>query len=494
MLRSFHRYERDLLLVNNLIKLNIIVILYKESQDISLKKYSDSKALLPSNYFYSLIINFSDNTIIEKKIKDMLEYKVKEAISKKKFMNRSEAEILNKAKNTKQKNQFKKLTHTKKPISIQPISSSKLSDDFYQHLSTKSGFGYFLHDSSVGLNSKFFFEMSKFTNSQVKYDSVVRKEKPIKNEVTKDFKLEILSANIDGDNNKRSRSNNMFKSNYDDTKKQRYSELNLGGTIERFTAHQLSNKLNKYDYNNSVADSLRKDMERSNVMSKVLAIKLERKNREINYDNKIREMNRTTQEINYNKIMKDPLNIINNTISSRTNKEGFIGISNNSNSKKYSNRLSSNLGNQKIIKYSTNDTNINRNIFNKTFNYNSNSNQKLLSLDDRDRLISNRSKAKNLINKKRVNSNPEENKLTEDSYLSGDELNNSSIIMENGQQEFLQKLNQRINKEAQNSAEYFKRSNKLAQLQVKYLKMMRQKKEINYNEFQLRLNSTKKEL
>lgn len=437
MLRSFHRFARDLLLVNNLIKLNVIVILYKESKDPNSKKFNsnNNSIKLDYSYFNRFVLNFSSNEMIKEKLKELVKTKALEAINKKKFMNRSEAEILNKSTISKQKSHYKKIKNPN--INIRTISSTQLCEDFFQYIAVKQGSNYFLRDATASTNTKFLREVSKFTNSQVKFSNLgsvgsVSKDKTgnlnksnqfnqlrkTSNAENGGFKLNMMNMNTTinemnktFNNYKHVKNNSQFiipASNFDPSNTLRNPELNLAGTIEYFTAKKLAAKLNKEDLLSAHTESLIKDNERNNILSKVLAIKLERKKREIDYDIKIKETNRKAKSTFNLKLQKE-----------------------NENNTMFSSKV---------------------------------------------------------VDKQKVAFKNFEEEL-DDSYCS--QVDDKDNIIENDEDK---KIFNRLNKNNKNNLEFFQRSTKLAQLEVKYSKMLRQRKTINFADFQMKFSSTRREL
>lgn len=423
MLRSFHRFSRDLLLVNNLIKLNIIANLHKESREIKLRKYSSSATKNPepdnSEYFSKFILSFGANDIINEKLKEMIKMKAQEADSKKKFMNRSEAEIL--TNNMASKNKVLRKTKNK-PLNTKSISSNKLCDDFFLYLSSKGKSNYFLRNANASTNTKFLHDVSKFTNSQVRFDNhlsllnrtfVNTRTTNIKNN---DFKLQLVNTPTGF----------QEPSNFNGNNTQRTSELNLAGTIEKFSLKKLANKLNKYDCNNTVYDSLMKDLERNVSLSRIMGIKMDRKKREIEYDEKIRTMIRQAKSC----LRKDSSNKRRNSVFNDTLAK-FIQPK---------------------------------------------------EISDKDQLVSE-------IKDKKENK-PIKILDNDDSFIQAHAQDVSAVISDlEGENVY-----NRLNKNLKNNNEFFKRSMRLNQLEIKYSKMVRQRKTINFSDFKIKFNSTKREL
>jgi hypothetical protein len=377
--------------------------------------------------------------MIKEKLKELVKTKAAEAMNKKKFMNRSEAEILNKSSLSRQKSNYKKIKNP--TVNFRTISSTQLCEDFFQYIAVKHGSNYFLRDSNASTNTKFLREVSKFTNCQVKFSNLNNLTsrhtdrtntgnlnrgnfgKTINcnnnnNEGSFKFNIDNISNNNmnktfnNGKNeyfcNKDNKRFIIPSSNFDQSINTRTQELNLAGTIEYYTSKKLAAKLNKEDLLSAHTESLLRENERNNNLSKVLAIKLERKKRELDYDIKLKEIHRKAKSTLNMKIKSE---IENRTMFSSKGvdkqKSGF-------------------------------------------------------KLPDDD------------IN---------------DSYVS--QVSDTDNLVENDQEK---KIFNRLNKNNKNNLEFFKRSTKLAQLEVKYSKMLRQRKTINFADFQMKFSSTKKEL
>ena len=370
LMRSFHRFSRDLLLVSNLIKVNIIVMLYKESTEDNILNSANE---FNSNLFKKRILCFNDNNLIYERLKELVNKKITEADSKKKFMQRSEEDILQKAASTKNNRNFKKHKTNYHPQSKQFISSTKLCDDFYTYYSTKKGSSHFLKDSNASTNTKFLKEVSKLTNSLVKFDNHTNTK--YSNHDSSSKTLDYCKSTTYG-SEKVVQEENFTKLI---PKKLHQSD--------HYKVKSIAKKYNKNDF--TLSDYLLKDLERQNELSKVVSIKMDRKRKEIEYDMKLKE----------------------------------------------------------------------RNYQNKTAD---------------------------LMYVPPINKNEKNN---DDSYLSEKEEEEEVT-----REDKLSNLFNRLNKNDAAGNDVFQRSMKLAKLELKYKKIVKKRKPVNFSEFQLKFNSTKKEL
>lgn len=378
LLHGFHSFSHEIIYINNLIKLNIQIIIQREEnqrnnmiQDLnsdSLIKNEGSNIDISQNL--SVQIKNYNNNDVEARFARMLEEKNIENEHKRKFLGRSQEEIL---KLSLLEKSAKKVDNNNLK---QYVSSNNLANQFLDYMQTTKG--KFIHPNTI--NVKFIREMANLTNQIVKFDN----------------------HNYNKNNCVNNRLNEL--PDLKNKKNKTFSER-----IDEYTSKSLAKRFNKFE--NSVSDSLFRDIQRESIMNKVISIKLDRKRKELEYD--ILLKNRS-EKARLKKLSYDDLGMF----SSYTNK-------------------------------------MDKNKFNKT-QFNLAAPKTVIDKDDDDSLI--------IENKK-------------------DDYNEVNII---------NKKIDRLNKNASCGDEHFIRAAKLQTLDIKFNNIMRTKKKINLNEFQVKYNNTKK--
>lgn len=380
LLHGFHSFSHEIIYIDNLIKLNIQIIIQKEENQLNninadlgivTNNPNNENHENQENYnLFQIQIKNYKNKDVEDRFFRMLEEKNIENEHKRKFLGRSQEEIL---KLSLLEKSAKKVDNNNLK---QYVSSNNLANQFIEYMQTSKG--KFIHPNTI--NVKFIREMAKLTNQIVKFDH--------------------------HNYNKNNCVNNRLNELPDLKNKKNKS---ISEKIDEYTSKSLAKRFNKFE--NSVSDSLFRDIQRESMLNKVISIKLDRKRKELEYD--ILLKNRT-EKARLKKLSYDDL--------------GMFTSYNNKMDKKSFNKTQLNLGAPKTV----------------------------LDKDDDDSLI---------IDEKK------------------DDYNEVNII---------NKKIDRLNKNASCGDEHFIRAAKLQTLDIKFNNILRTKKNINLNEFQVKYNNTKR--
>ena len=483
LLLLINRFIKDLIFIQNILNMNAIIILYKES----ISNFSKENISLKNKFDCNIICTLNNHDV-DNKLSEIYNSKKLQAEQKETYMNRSESDILGKdigIKSVSSKdNTLKKRSKVNKrgssnsvnEYSIQNIpnktSCNDIIEDFIINLKNNYPFKTFNKALSVMHNNytQLIKDVRRFTNSFVTFDSrnkqFNKNEYTLADELTKEHAKYLEKNNIC---NIRSERKNR-EINYDKTLKNRFTKANK----------DMQNKFK----NNSFYKI--KDIKNSNItdiwkLDTIKAIK-SIDNKSLNYSYNYNNFSKTlsNKKIVSNKSLNNICNNINNTLNSKNEYSGTQNININKNVNKYKklNNINYNSNNKSeyeskvekhLVKFST--KNLNKNIY---------SNKKIIKGYITNKLINNDSYEQ---------CNNENTKTTDKVCNSNNifkKISNKTIAYNNEKSNNLVKNNSNLN--------FYKRSSILSNLEREYKSLISQRELFDVNSIQMKIIQFKRNL